>query len=201
MRLENVVGLDIQGPSWPQDTQRVSSAQGHGRAGTTGPLWVLSPQHLRASYCYSEPECVHLQRNTVDLVIHGDGRTGGGHISLPWVQGSPLEMLMRWLLLRPGPCNPLASTSRHRAWKADQQAGSSPTDRMPVLFLWLGGEDLGTKQMQTRLLMVLFVHFVHLVTLSNITSQHQGSTCHGEPDRHWPLPPSETLPFDQEERN
>ena len=38
MRLENVVGPDIQGPSWPQDAQRVSSAQGHGRAGTTGPL-------------------------------------------------------------------------------------------------------------------------------------------------------------------
>ena len=45
--------------------------------------------------------------------------------------------------------------------------------------------------MQTRLLMVSSVHFVHLVTLSNITSQHQGTTCHGEPDRHWPLPPSE----------
>ena len=85
----------------------------------------------------------------------------------------------------------LASTSRHRAWKADQQAGSSSTGRMPVIFFWLGGEDLGTKQMQTRLLMVSSVHFVHPVTLSNITSQHQGSTCHGEPDRHWPLPPSE----------
>lgn len=38
MRLENVVGPDIQGPPWPQGAQRVSSAQGHGRAGTTGPL-------------------------------------------------------------------------------------------------------------------------------------------------------------------
>lgn len=37
MRLENVAGSDIQVPPWPQGAQRVSSAQGYGTAGITGP--------------------------------------------------------------------------------------------------------------------------------------------------------------------
>lgn len=37
MRLENVAGPDIHMPPGPQGTQRISSAQGYGRAGITGP--------------------------------------------------------------------------------------------------------------------------------------------------------------------